>query len=368
LEQCEHDDSSMAERERGIPKARSLSKHKGAKDKKTSPSISSSLPPCGNPDCRHTHKKRIFIRAGCVAGGQDWSQYRGKKMCLNCYDRYLKRGTFAYGKALSHKLQIGGERLVSCYKKKGVKRLFHKRVPKCVPHKVGESRSPSALKGKLAANKSTPATKGIAKRKKPQAKAAHTSLRCSNADCKRASRQFLYVRHGCAAGGADWSKHAGTILCLDCYNETYEVAPRKGAGDSHAGSSCANCGRQKLTRGLFKVKEHCSAGGRDWEPYVGKSFCCSCFQLYMAHGRFKKKQVALRGDAACAKCKKASKKYRHVRHGSEADLRNGKAYVGKKLCLSCYLSLRRHVRSEEGTQSSTSKSQRRCVNPKCTSL
>jgi hypothetical protein len=56
---------------------------------------SGALQRCSNIKCRDMDAKRVHVPMNCKAGGQDWTEFRGKWLCVRCYRRFKLHGNLS---------------------------------------------------------------------------------------------------------------------------------------------------------------------------------------------------------------------------------------------------------------------------------
>ena len=188
---------------------------------------------CSYEGCNSPNKSAKFLRipVGCSTGGKDWTELVGSILCTPCHSYFRCYGTLK--RTQSHR-----------------------------------------LKGALAAS----------------------ARRCSYKECIRPEKSchFYRVEQGNTAGGQDWSKLVGRVLCASCYLQFKSRGTLKRSFQNHrvrASSpdheqrcSYERCKRPSKSSKFYLIDHRNKGGGQDWSDLAGRVLCRACYQTYLSRG------------------------------------------------------------------------------------
>jgi len=118
---------------------------------------------------------------------------------------------------------------------------------------------------------------------------------CTHAGCRRPteSRRFYQIGEHTKAGGRDWRKLAGSVLCYSCYERfrtrgTLERTRNKPLVGSARRCTYEHCDNPADSGKFYQIEEGKTTAGRDWSLLVGQVLCGKCYKRFRGSGTLKR--------------------------------------------------------------------------------
>jgi len=126
----------------------------------------------------------------------------------------------------------------------------------------------------------------------PRKPLCSSKRRCTYAGCNNPteSRVFYRIDGESKAGGQDWSRLAGSVLCSTCYHRFHSRGTlersdyRRPLCSSERRCTYAGCNKPTESSAFHRIDGDSKAGGRDWSGLAGSLRCHTCYNRFRGRG------------------------------------------------------------------------------------
>jgi hypothetical protein len=281
----------------------------------TGPGASETRSKCWYENCVQTSDVCYVVPAACKAGKRDWSRLAGKVLCRTCYKYYRKHGTLQRRHGEAHTRSDEDEEEISEWSEEELSESSEEEVaqPRGKAQARAREKVPAQARVKVPAQ---------AREKVPaQAREKVPAKKQEKRNCRKRTEAAFTVEDGGGDSSSDSTSQDETPVPKLC---SYEACPKP-------------VGQVRYAR----VRRTYRAGGQDWSKLVGRVLCCACIRFYTGKGTLERTKIYQdRGPQTCEypKCKDPAgcNVYHRIRSDCEAGGRDWSAWVGKTLCKKCY--------------------------------